>query len=232
MSASENKAATAARYQRVYVWELPVRIFHWVNAACILVLCITGFLIGAPSELLHSSEAYNAYWFGIVRFTHMAAGNIFLFNLLFRIYWGFVGNKHARLINFIPLKKKQFVELYEVIVADILLLKLHGPETTGHNALAAITYIVLFLVSLFQAALGFALYAMMSEAWLPHQFTWLTTLFGSEFPVRHIHHILMWFYILFIIVHVYISLYHDYVEGKGGVSSIIGGNKFSTRDKE
>lgn len=229
MSASENRAASAASYQRVYVWELPVRIFHWVNAACILVLCGTGFLIGAPAELLHSNEAYNAYWFGIVRFAHLAAGNIFLFNLLFRIYWGFVGNKHARLIGFIPLKKKQFVELYEVIVADILQIKLHGPVTTGHNALASLTYIVLFVVSLFQAALGFALYAMMSEAWLPNQFLWITTLFGSEFPVRYIHHVLMWFYILFVIVHVYISLYHDYVEGQGGVSSIIGGNKFNKR---
>jgi len=26
----------------VYVWEWPVRLFHWVNLVCILVLGITG----------------------------------------------------------------------------------------------------------------------------------------------------------------------------------------------
>ncbi len=33
---------------KVYVWELPVRIFHWINAFSILVLMITGVFIGRP----------------------------------------------------------------------------------------------------------------------------------------------------------------------------------------
>ena len=33
-------------FKRYYVWELPVRICHWVTALCILLLTITGFLIG------------------------------------------------------------------------------------------------------------------------------------------------------------------------------------------
>ena len=29
------------RLREVYVWELPVRIYHWVNALCIVILCVT-----------------------------------------------------------------------------------------------------------------------------------------------------------------------------------------------
>ena len=34
--------------KRVLVWELPVRLFHWLNALCITVLAITGFLMANP----------------------------------------------------------------------------------------------------------------------------------------------------------------------------------------
>jgi Ni/Fe-hydrogenase 1 B-type cytochrome subunit len=36
----------------------------------------------------------------------------------------------------------------------------------------------------------------------------------------------MWIFILFVIVHVYLVFYHDYVEGRGEVSSMFGGWKF------
>ena len=36
----------------------------------------------------------------------------------------------------------------------------------------------------------------------------------------------MWFFIVFSIIHVYLVFYHDYVEGRGETSSIIGGWKF------
>ena len=34
--------------QRVYVWQLAVRFFHWINALCIVVLGVTGYVIGNP----------------------------------------------------------------------------------------------------------------------------------------------------------------------------------------
>ena len=29
-------------YRRIYVWELPVRAFHWLNALAIVTLGVTG----------------------------------------------------------------------------------------------------------------------------------------------------------------------------------------------
>jgi len=40
--------ASVATYERVYVWELPVRFYHWVNALCVVVLIATGYMIGNP----------------------------------------------------------------------------------------------------------------------------------------------------------------------------------------
>lgn len=57
--------------------------------------------------LLMDKEAYFNYWFGTVRFIHFVAAFIFFFNFIFRLYWGFVGNRYAYWTNFIPLKKKQ-----------------------------------------------------------------------------------------------------------------------------
>ena len=30
-------------YRRVYVWELPVRVYHWINAVALVALCVTGY---------------------------------------------------------------------------------------------------------------------------------------------------------------------------------------------
>ena len=89
--------------RRIYVWQWPVRMYHWINFLCVAALVITGYLIGRPLAIQMAREASFSYWFGTVRFIHFLAAFIFFFNFLFRIYWGFVGNQFARWDNFIPL---------------------------------------------------------------------------------------------------------------------------------
>src|SRR5579859_2797286 len=103
-------SAVPAVYRRVYVWELPVRLYHWLNALCVVALIATGWLIGHPVSLSYSNEAYQQYWFGWIRFVHFVTAFAFFFNFLFRIYWGFAGNKYARWTNFIPFKGEQWKE--------------------------------------------------------------------------------------------------------------------------
>src|SRR6185437_6966158 len=86
-------------YRRVYVWELPVRAYHWINAITLTLLIVTGYLIGAPIRAFAAVEAYQQYWFGWIRFIHFASAYIYAFNFLARIYWGFVGNKYAKWNN-------------------------------------------------------------------------------------------------------------------------------------
>ena len=57
-------------------------------------------------------------------------------------------------------------------------------------------------------------------------FNWVVPLMGGDIGVRFWHHLFLWFFVTFVIVHIYLSFYHDYIEGRGTVSSIIGGWKF------
>ncbi len=219
-------ANKSVAFHRIYVWEFPVRMYHWVNALCVTVLIVTGFLIGKPVAISYAGEAYQQYWFGTVRFIHFVTAFIFFFNFLVRIYWGFVGNEFARWQNFLPFKSNQMKEMGEVLKVDILQTDVKGKISVGHNALAGLIYFLSFLVFLFQSVTGFALYSSMSSSFLPGLFKWVVPLMGGDFAVRQWHHMFMWFFVVFILIHVYLVFYHDYVEGRGTTSSMIGGWKF------
>jgi len=217
-------------FKRVMVWELPVRIFHWVNVLTIIVLSVTGFIIADPPAILSNAEATNLHSFGIVRFIHFAAAYVFFFNMLMRIYWSLVGNKYASWKAFWPFSKKMWNNFWHVLKIDILLMNEEVENlsniSVGHNSVATLSYIALFFIAIVQVFTGFALYADMSEWWLPDLFSWVIPFFGGDFMVRTIHHIAMWVFILFTIVHVYLVFYHDWLEGRGEVSSMFGGFKF------
>jgi Ni/Fe-hydrogenase 1 B-type cytochrome subunit len=218
--------------RRVYVWQLPVRLYHWVNALVVLALAVTGYIIGRPLVLVIASEASYSYWFGTARFIHFLAAFLFFFNFLFRIYWGFVGNVYARWQNFLPFRKEQLREAADVLKVDILQATVTPLESVGHNPLAGFTYFLTFLAFLFQSVTGFGMYAAMSDSWLPRLFAWIVPLMGGDFAVRQWHHMMMWFFVIFTIIHVYLVFYHDYVEGRGVISSMAGGWKFVEKRKK
>ena len=212
--------------KRIYVWELPVRFTHWVNALCVVTLAVTGYMIGRPIAFQSGAEASFSYWFGTIRFVHFTAAFIFFFSFVFRIYWGFVGNQYAKWNTFLPLKKEQWVGMLRVLKIDVLLMKSRPLKTIGHNSLASLSYFIAFLAFLFQCITGFGMYSAMSDAFFPQLFRWIVPLMGSDFAVRQWNHIFMWVFVIFTIIHVYLVFYHDYVEGRGTISSMAGGWKF------
>ena len=216
-----------AHLTEVYVWQLPVRIFHWVNALCIVILCITGYIIGNPPAIMHATPPVDNYWFGWVRLTHFIAGFIFIFNFLVRIYWFFAGNRFSRWQNYIPLTRRQWRSIFDTTKVDILLLSPKPLYDIGHNSLAAFTYFGLFLAMFVQIFTGLTMFAASSNAFYAPYFEKLLIGSGGFFPIRNIHHIFLWVFVLFTIVHVYLVFYHDYIERNGIASSIIGGWKFA-----
>ena len=62
----------------IRIWDLPVRIFHWLLVAIVLFQGVTGWIGG---ELMA--------W-------HLYSGYLLLVIVIFRILWGFVGGTHAR----------------------------------------------------------------------------------------------------------------------------------------
>lgn len=228
--AVERHTATLGRPDQVryyvYVWEFPVRLFHWVNALCIVVLAVTGYLIGSPLAVASGAEPSQQYWFGNVRFIHFATAYVWVAIAVLRIYWAFVGNEYVRFKHYIPLTKQDWRDIGCVLRCDVLQVWRGVSSSVGHNPLAGLTYLIAFGAFLFQVFTGFALYSAMSTSWFADLFGWVIPLMGGDHAVRIWHHMAMWFFAVFTIIHVYLSAYHDYVEATGTISSMIGGWKF------
>lgn len=220
------KSKAVHNLRRVYVWQLPVRIYHWLNALVIVVLIVTGIYIGNPLALNSHKDPSSQFTMGWMRMLHFIAAYLFLFNFLFRLYWGFVGNKYANWRAFIPTNKGFFKGFWQVLKIDIMMLKGKEPLNIGHNPVAGISYFIIFLAFVVQCLTGFGLYSAMSDSFIAKAFSWVPALTGGDILLRQLHHWAMWVFILFTVVHVYLVLYHDYVEGRGELSSMVGGWKF------
>lgn len=217
-------------FRRVYVWQLAVRIFHWLNVLAIIILILSGFLIANPPAFLIKAEATDVYFMGINRLLHFIAAYLFFFVMILRLYWAIVGNKFAHWTSFIPFGKEKIENFIHVLKIDILLMneKVHDPKhiSVGHNSVATFSYLIMFFIALVQIFTGFGMYSATSEWWLPNLFSWVVPFFGGDFAVRQIHHIAMWLFIFFSMIHIYLVFYHDWLEGRGEASSMISGYKF------
>ncbi|NOQ92571.1 MAG: Ni/Fe-hydrogenase, b-type cytochrome subunit [Flavobacteriaceae bacterium] len=222
-------------FKRVLVWELPVRIFHWLNALSITVLAITGFIIANPPAIMSSAEAIDSYWFGTVRAIHFITAYVFLANAIVRVYWAFKGNYYSNWRAFIPYSKSARKNILHVMKVDILLQNEEKEVlkniSVGHNYVASFSYLILFLLALVQIFTGFGLYAPTSGWWLPKLFAWVPDLFGGDAQTRFVHHISTWLFIIFTMIHVYLVFYHDWLEGRGESSSMISGYKFVRKER-
>jgi Ni/Fe-hydrogenase 1 B-type cytochrome subunit len=229
--ADEHGAATVAQAeprQDVYVWELPVRITHWVNVITIGILVVTGFYIASPF-ITTSGPATDQYLMGTVRFIHFVAAFVFTISVLFRVYWAFVGNTYANWRQIVPTKRARRRGIRRML-GFYLFLRREAPAVVGHNPLAGSAYLVVFILFILQIITGFALYALPLEhgAFWATAFGWVIVVFGEQ-PVRLVHDIIMWLILAFVIHHVYTAILIDIQERSGLVSSIITGFKSLTR---
>jgi Ni/Fe-hydrogenase 1 B-type cytochrome subunit len=231
LSSTASSSMAYRTMRRIFVFQVPTRVFHWVNVLALFALIGTGIIIGNPPAIQTGTEASNNYWFGINRFIHFASAWVFTFNWFFRIFWSFIGgNRWENWRNFIPYKKSQWAEIWEIIKLDVFMVRNVDHLSIGHNSLAGFSYFLLFLLSCIMMITGFGLYSAMSESWFAGLFTWVIPLLGGDMAVRFVHHSLMWLFVIFTFVHIYLVFYHDYIEGRGEISSIGGGWKFIEED--
>lgn len=111
------------------VWDLPLRVFHWLLAASVVASWVTGKL---GTEL---------------RETHMLLGYWMVFLLVFRIAWGVVGTRHARFVSFFPRPR----ELVRYVRAA---LRGEARETAGHSPLGGLAVFAMLAVIALQASSG------------------------------------------------------------------------------
>lgn len=214
--------------ERIYVWELPIRLIHWVLFFAIIILCVTGYYIGHPFISV-PGPAREHFVMGTMRAIHLYTAMVFSVAVLVRIYWFFAGNRYARLPDYIPfLRFRAFWRTF----LYYCFLRPHPEVYPGHDALAASTYAFIFLVYLLLMATGFALYIPIASITSPFQVLgFLVPLFGGLQIARLIHHICMYVVLIFAVIHVYSVVLWSLIEDSGEIDSMFTGYKFWPKPK-
>ena len=209
---------------RLYVWQIPVRVTHWVTAACIVILSLTGGYIADPFLIPPGGDVMTT-----IRFVHIVTALTFLCSGLVRTWMLLRGNRFARWSAFIPTTKNQALELFRQ-AGFYGFIRKEIPKVLGHNQLAAAAYVVLFFLLLVETVTGFALDGLMGAEPGATLFWWLRELMGPQL-LRLVHHAAMWLILAIALFHVYSCVLVDHIEKNGLMSSIFSGFKFPTREE-
>lgn len=217
---------TPHKEEAVYVYEAPVRLWHWVNALSILALGLTGYLIGSPPPSV-PGEASDNFLFGWIRYIHFAAAYILIVGFLLRIYWAFAGNAHARQIFLPPVWKSGFWKELILEVGWYAMVVKEPMKYSGHNPLATLVMHVMFVWGIiFMIVTGLALYGQGTGmgSWQYSLFSsWVIPLFGQSQDVHSWHHLGMWLIICFAIIHIYAAVREDIMSRQSIISSMFSG---------
>lgn len=208
-----------------YVYEAPVRLWHWVTVLSVFVLAGTGYLIGSPLPSMAGEPTF-LFFMGYVRMIHMSAGWIFAVAFLVRVYWAFVGNYHARGVFIVPVWSGKW---WAGLFSDIryyLFMQPHSDLWVAHNPLAQFAVFTSFVVGALVLMLtGFGLFAEQWPAGVGYMkwFGWVGNIFGEPQAMRTVHHLAMWYVLLFALIHIYMVFREDITRGSTVVSTMING---------
>jgi Ni/Fe-hydrogenase 1 B-type cytochrome subunit len=186
----------SAQTTSVFVYEWPLRLWHWVNAAAILVLALTGYFIGSPLPSMPGEAS-----------AHFLMG-------------------HARQLFILPLRSARFwTEILHEIKWYLFLVD-EPKKYVGHNPLAQFSMFFLFTLNgIFMVVTGFALYAEGAGhgSWQDVLFGWVIELAGNTQNLHTIHHLGMWVMVCFVMVHVYAAIREDIMSRQSLISTMISG---------
>ena len=219
------REARTERYERIYVWQWPIRLFHWTIVASITTLFVTGLLIANPI-LTATGEASNVFVHARVRQVHFIAGFVFAIAYLWRACWLVLGNRFARTGFPFVWRARWWRDLARQ-AWDYLRFDFGTPHL-GHNALGGLSY-TLFVagLGLFQVVTGFALFAESDPGgFLDDVFGWAIPMLGGSARTHMWHHLAAWGFAIFAILHVYIVMLDARQYRNGLLISMITGHKF------
>ena len=167
--------------QRVLIWDIWTRLFHWSLVLCVLFL-------------LFSGKTGNGFYEW-----HRYVGEAVFALLLFRLCWGFLGSSNNRLSSLVTHPKKGIGHFRALIHREV-------PVERGHNAAGGWAVLVMLLLLSFQALTG--LFIADEEELIEGAF--YNSIAGdlSE-ELLHLHHFNSGLIIAIVVVHVLmIAIYH------------------------
>jgi Ni/Fe-hydrogenase 1 B-type cytochrome subunit len=221
ISDPRHPAASLGPTVSVYVWQYPLRLVHWGLVISIAALAFTGYYIHSPFIVGQVNKPFLMGWF---RFVHEAFGMLFIALFLLRLYLFFCGNRWVRWRAFMPLRKQQWVEMGEM-VKFYLFIRPHPISKIGHNPLAALSYLVLYVGVIVEIVTGLVMYQWLRHSAILGFFVgWIPRVVSLP-NIRLIHFFLMFMFISFAVVHVHLAMLVSREEKKGLMDSIFIGYK-------
>jgi Ni/Fe-hydrogenase 1 B-type cytochrome subunit len=219
-------------YRWVYLWHWPIRAMHWIAAVSLVVLIVTGFTIGRP-YYLPRGNVQGEFFIGWMRLLHFIAAGALVATAIVRVYWLFVGNRYERLAALLPVRRSDWVNMFRQIKFYLMIHPERAPRYLGHNPLQQLFYTLVYLVTLVMVITGFAMYGQANPGGFIRAVTlWVPYLLGGMQNVRLLHHVLTWFFLIFIPIHIYLAVRADVMERGGTMSSIVSGGRFVPKDEE
>ena len=180
----------------VRVWDLPVRVFHWLLVALILVSFTTAQIGGNAMQI------------------HELSGFTILTLVLFRVLWGFFGSSYARFSDFVR-HPRQAIEYARSLGRG------RPPFYAGHNPLGGWMIVALLLGLLIQTGTGlFANDDIMTEGPL---YDWVSK--HTSDVLSQIHEANFYVLLALIALHVAAALYYLWGKRENLILPLLTGRK-------
>lgn len=205
-------------------WSLGYIIDHWIRFIAIAVLVFTGAYIHWPF-LSGGADSFLMAW---MRFFHFVAAYALVLGLIVRVYMAFRSTFDSDWRDFSIVQNLKRVP--EMIGYYLFLKKSHS-EFRKYNPLQALSYLFVGVVILFAALTGAAIYHGKLFGFIPApgSFRWVSTLLGGESYARIWHGLVMWFFFIFMLIHVYMGILASVVYRDKSFWSMFTGYKLKHR---
>jgi Ni/Fe-hydrogenase 1 B-type cytochrome subunit len=210
------------RYEKKFAWSWLLRLYHWAMALSVLVLALTGLYINHP--VTSSLTGGGHFPMADMRYIHFITAFIFSGAIIARIYLALCGNRQESLCSYIRHLPANIADAWHALLGYLYVEK-YRHEGLGHNGLAMISYCITIVIALSQIISGFYLLYPESAFWQ----SWGLAIFGPQQMARYVHHLGMWYFAIFALVHIYIVIWNEIRQAEGMLSSMLGGYKFKPR---
>lgn len=219
-------------YIAVKTWDVQTRVLHWLNALIVIALALFALTmwkvesLGLPDEV---SEMLMA----ILKKTHTYLGYFLAMTFTLRLILGFVGSRYARFSDMISFKKEHWRAIAGNIKWYLSGFKGDPPVAIGHNPLASLFYIPLFVVLISQVISGVILAGLEYEIFPG---TFIMEKYGLEgvdawgMAAERAHVLGLYFILLFFLAHMAGLVVHEIGERCGLFSSMINGRKYFKKE--
>ena len=217
----------------VYVFGRFVRISHWLRNGLLIWLVLSGIYLGNPflARSLSTETSFN-FIMAQVRGWHVAAGWLLLAFTLARIYEFLFVTKEGKLGLGAELRMAPILfdwKAWRDQLAFYLLFSKEHPHLrySNYGPLQYLVYTLLYAALLVISVTGILIAAPYVQgglaSWGASLLSPIEVWLGGIAQVRMLHHVTMWFFIIFTFVHIYMAVWNSSRTGNLLVEGIISG---------